>query len=136
MTKSAVAQRVLILHNDPGDIAILSGLLTKAGFQVVAGDLTTIALHELVHDPPHIIVATEGTSGRSVESLIRHLKNDPFLGRLPVIVLIRDIRLNDIDWGTVDVDDYICLPYRPDEIVHRVRLCLDRKSTRLNSSHT
>ena len=92
MTKPAAPQRVLILHNDPGDIAILSGLLTKAGFQTVAGDLTTIVLHELVHDPPHIIVAAEGTSGRSVESLIRHLKNDPFLGRLPVIVLIRDIR--------------------------------------------
>lgn len=134
MTKPAAAQRVLILHNDPGDIAILSGLLTKAGFQTVAGDLTTIALHELVHDPPHIIVAAEGTSGRSVESLIRHLRNDPFLGRLPVIVLIRDIRLNDIDWGTVEVDDYICLPYRPEEIVHRVRLCLSRLSRSLDAN--
>ncbi|MEY4526452.1 MAG: hypothetical protein RL768_171 [Nitrospirota bacterium] len=134
MTKPAAAQRVLILHNDPGDIAILSGLLTKAGFQTVAGDLTTIALHELVHDPPHIIVAAEGTSGRSVESLIRHLRNDPFLGRLPVIVPIRDIRLNDIDWGTVEVDDYICLPYRPEEIVHRVRLCLSRLSRSLDAN--
>lgn len=134
MTKPAAPQRVLILHNDPGDIAILSGLLTKAGFQTVAGDLTTIVLHELVHDPPHIIVAAEGTSGRSVESLIRHLRNDPFLGRLPVIVLIRDIRLNDIDWGTVDVDDYICLPYRPEEIVHRVRLCLSRLSRSLDAN--
>ena len=134
MTKPAAPQRVLILHNDPGDIAILSGLLTKAGFQTVAGDLTTIVLHELVHDPPHIIVAAEGTSGRSVESLIRHLRNDPFLGRLPVIVLIRDIRLNDIDWGTVEVDDYICLPYRPEEIVHRVRLCLSRLSRSLDAN--
>lgn len=134
MTKPSVAQRVLILHNDPGEIAILSGLLTKAGFQVVAGDLTTIALHELVHNPPHVIVAAEGTSGRSVESLTRHLKNDPFLGRLPLIVLIRDIRLNDVDWGSVDVDDYICLPYRPDEIVHRVRLCLSRLTRSLDAN--
>lgn len=97
MTKPGAAQRVLILHNDPEEIAILSGLLMKAGFTVVTGDLNSIALHELVHDPPHLIVAAEGTSGRSVESLTRHLKNDPFLGRLPLIVMIRDIRLNDVD---------------------------------------
>ena len=52
MTKPAAIQRVLILHNDPEEITLLSGLLTRAGFQVVAGNLTTLTLHELVHDPP------------------------------------------------------------------------------------
>ena len=79
-------------------------------------------------------MAAEGTSGRSVESLTKHIKNDPFLGRLPLIVMIRDIRLNDVDWGTVDVDDYICVPYRPNEIVHRVRLCLSRLTRSLDAN--
>lgn len=134
MTKLIAAQRILLLHNDPEEAARLSSSLTKAGFQVVAGDLATIALHELVHDPPQVIVAAEGTSGRSVESLTKHLKNDPFLGRLPLIVLIRDIRLNDVDWETVEVDDYLCLPYRPGEIVHRVRLCLSRLTRSLDAN--
>ncbi|MFO0707122.1 MAG: diguanylate cyclase [Nitrospira sp.] len=134
MTRVAITHRVLLLHNDPGEIDALSTLLSKAGFQIVAGDLSTVALHELVHNPPHLILAAEGTSGRSVESLTRQLKSDPFLGRLPLIVLIRDIRLNDVDWGALDVDDYICLPYRPEEIVHRVRLCLSRLTRSLDAN--
>jgi diguanylate cyclase (GGDEF)-like protein len=134
MTRAATTHRVLLLHNDPGEIDALSALLSKAGFQIVAGDLSTVALHELVHNPPHLILAAEGTSGRSVESLTRQLKSDPFLGRLPLIVLIRDIRLNDVDWGVLDVDDYICLPYRPEEIVHRVRLCLSRLTRSLDAN--
>ena len=134
MTRPTPTQRVLILHNDPVEMEALSSLLTKAGYQVVAGDLSSIALHELVHDPPHVILAAEGTSGRSVESLTRQLKHDPFLGRLPLIVLIRDSRLNDVDWGALDVDDYICLPYRSDEIVHRVRLCMSRLTRSLDAN--
>jgi len=134
MTRPTPTQRVLILHNDPVEMESLSSLLTKAGYQVVAGDLSSIALHELVHDPPHVILAAEGTSGRSVESLTRQLKHDPFLGRLPLIVLIRDSRLNDVDWGALDVDDYICLPYRSDEIVHRVRLCMSRLTRSLDAN--
>ncbi len=134
MTKPTPTQRVLILHNDPVEMECLSSLLSDAGYQIVAGDLSSIALHELVHDPPYLILATEGTSGRSVESLTRQLKNDPFLGRLPLIVLIRKSRLNDVDWGALHVDDYICLPYRPDEIVHRVRLCMSRSTRSLDAN--
>lgn len=134
MTRPTPTQRVLILHNDPIEVESLSSLLTRAGYQVVAGDLSSIALHELVHDPPHVILAAEGTSGRSVESLTRQLKHDPFLGRLPLIVLIRDSRLSDVDWGALDVDDYICLPYRSDEIAHRVRLCMSRLTRSLDAN--
>lgn len=134
MTRPTPIQRVLILHNDPVEMESLSNLLTHAGYHIVSGDLSSIALHELVHDPPHLILAAEGTSGRSVESLTRQLKSDPFLGRLPLIVLIRESRLNDVDWGALHVDDYICLPYRPDEIVHRVRLCMSRLTRSLDAN--
>lgn len=134
MTTAPAAQRVLILHSDPGEAGQLAALLTKAGFQAATGDLATIALHELMHNPPHVILAAEGTGGRSVESVTRQLKSDPFLGRLPLIVMLRDIRLNDIDWSSLDVDDYICLPYRPEDVVHRVRLCLSRLTRSLDAN--
>jgi diguanylate cyclase (GGDEF)-like protein len=101
---------------------------------VVLGAGLELALHELVHDPPCLILASEGAGGRSVETLTRDLKSDPFLGRLPLIVFVRDIRLNDIDWSTLGVDDYITVPYRSEDVVQRVRLCLSRLTRSLDAN--
>lgn len=134
MSCSAPSRRILLLHHEPTSIQSLSQSLSKAGFEVVESTGSTFALHELVHDPPCLILASEGAGGRSVETLTRDLRSDPFLGRLPLIVFIRDIRLNDIDWSTIGVDDYVTVPYSPEEVVQRVRLCLSRLTRSLDAN--
>ena len=134
MSRAVPSRRILLLHQEPTAIHSLSQSLVKAGFTVVEGNGPDLALHELVHDPPCLILASEGAGGRSVETLTRDLKSDPFLGRLPLIVFIRDIRLNDIDWGTLGVDDYITVPYTTEDVVQRVRLCLSRLTRSLGAN--
>jgi GGDEF domain-containing protein len=134
MNPSLPGRRILLLHNELAPIVTLTSALEKAGFQVVEGNLPDLALHELVHDPPCLILATEGAGGHSVETLARNLKHDAFLGRLPLIVFVRDTRLNDIDWGALGVDDFITIPYRPEGVVHRVRLCLSRLTRSLDAN--
>jgi diguanylate cyclase (GGDEF)-like protein len=134
MNASTPGQRILLLHNEVAPILTLTSALEKAGFQVMEGNLPDLALHELVHDPPCLILATEGAGGHSVETLARNLKHDAFLGRLPLIVFVRDSRLNDIDWGALGVDDFITIPYRPEDVVHRVRLCLSRLTRSLDAN--
>ena len=125
-------RRILLLHNEPA--SVLASTLEKAGFQVVEGNLPDLAIHELVHDPPCLILATEGAGGHSVETLARDLKQDAVLGRLPLIVFVRESRLNDIDWGALGVDDFITIPYRAEDVVHRVRLCLSRLPRSLDAN--
>lgn len=132
MNPSQPGRRILLLHNEPA--SVLASTLEKAGFQVVEGTLPDLAIHELVHDPPCLILATEGAGGHSVETLARNLKQDAFLGRLPLIVFVRDSRLNDIDWGALGVDDFITIPYRAEDVVHRVRLCLSRLTRSLDAN--
>lgn len=127
-------RRILLLHNDPGEIERLTAGLSRSGFTVVAADANRLAMHELVHDPPCLVLAAEGTNGRSADTLARELRADPFLGRLPLIILVRDIRVNDLDWATLGVDDYIAVPYRPDEVPQRVRLCLSRLERSLDAN--
>ena len=134
MNRSAPSRRILFLHQEPAAIQDLSQSLVKAGFTVVESNGPELAIHELVHDPPCLILASEGAGGRSVETLTRDLKSDPFLGRLPLIVFVRDIRLNDIDWSTLGVDDYITVPYRSEDVVQRVRLCLSRLTRSLDAN--
>jgi GGDEF domain-containing protein len=100
----------------------------------VEGHLPELALHELVHDPPCLILAAEGASGHSVETLTRNLKLDAFLGRLPLVLFVRETRLNDIDWGVLGVDDFIMIPYRAEDVAHRVRLCLSHLTRSLDAN--
>jgi GGDEF domain-containing protein len=134
MNPSLPGRRILLLHNELAPILTLTTALEKAGFQIVEGNLPDLALHELIHDPPCLILATEGAGGHSVETLARNLKLDAFLGRLPLIVFVRDSRLNDIDWGALGVDDFITIPYRAEDVVHRVRLCLSRLTRSLDAN--
>ena len=39
--------------------------------------------------PAGRVLAAEGTNGRSADTLAKELRADPFLGRLPVIILIQ-----------------------------------------------
>lgn len=134
MSHSTAGRRILLLYNELTPALTLTAALEKAGFQVVEGNLPDLALHELVHDPPCLILAGEGTGGHSVETLTRNLKLDAFLGHLPLIVFVRDSRLNDIDWGTLGVDDFITIPYRPEDVVHRVHLSLSRLARSLDAN--
>lgn len=134
MSPSASNRRILVLHQESRTLEGLCQSLGKAGFTVVEAGGPDLAIHELVHDPPCLLLASEGAGGRSVETLTRDLKGDPFLGRLPLIVFIRDTRLNDIDWSTLGVDDYITVPYNPEDVVRRVRLCLSRLTRSLDAN--
>jgi len=134
MSGSPSNRRILLLHNDPVEIERLTAGLSRSGFTVVTAEAGRLAMHELVHDPPCLVLAAEGTNGRSADTLARELRADPFLGRLPLIILVRDIRVNDLDWATLGVDDYIAVPYRPDEVPQRVRLCLSRLERSLDAN--
>lgn len=132
-TVATTARRVLLLHSDPEEAGVLAEALAQAGFEVQAAE-TGPAMDELFHNPPSLVLAVDGAGGRSVETLARDLKADPLLGRLPIVVLIRDVRVDGVDWNALAVDDYITIPYRTEDVVRRLRLCLSRMARSLDAN--
>ena len=61
MSGSPQNRRILLLHSDPLEIERLTAGLNRSGFTVVAADAGRLAMHELVHDPPCLVLAAEGT---------------------------------------------------------------------------
>ncbi|MDE3226829.1 MAG: diguanylate cyclase, partial [Nitrospirota bacterium] len=131
---ATATRRVLLLHRDPDEASALAGVLDKAGFDVQSSDGTSLAMDEVFHNPPTLVLVADGAGGRSVETLVRDLKADPLLGRLPIVVLIREVRVDDVDWGALAVDDYITVPYRPNDVARRLRLCLSRMARSLDAN--
>ena len=133
-TTATASRRVLLLHGDPNEALRLNEILTKAGFAVEVTSEPNPAPEDFFDRPPSMVLVAEGTGGRSVETLAHDLKADPLLGRLPIVFLIRDVRVGDVDWETLAIDDYITIPYSPDEVVRRLRLCLSRMSRSLDAN--
>lgn len=131
---ATTARRVLVLHSDPEEVANLSDLLGRAGFEVLPAKTGAPALEELFQSPPSVILVAEGVGGRSVETLTRDLKADPLLGRLPIIVLVREARVSNVDWDALAVEDYLVIPFHPEECVRRLRLCLNRMTRSLDAN--
>lgn len=126
--------RVLLLHNDPTEASRLAEVLKRAGYETDVHSGADLPTHELFHQPPSLLIVAEGTRGCSVETLARELKTHPLLGRLPVLVLVRDVRVGDVDWSALAVEDYITVPYSPEEVVRRVRLSLSRMTRSLDAN--
>jgi diguanylate cyclase (GGDEF)-like protein len=124
--------RVLLLHGDPAEAARLEAALIPAGFEVEVA--TTPAMVDLFTHPPSLVLVAEGVGGRSVETLTRELKADPLLGRLPIVFLVREVCVGDVDWAALALDDYITVPYRQDEVVRRLRLALSRMARSLDAN--
>src|SRR5262245_29075981 len=129
-----MSQRILLLHNDPTEASRLGEVLKRAGFDVDLHAGGGLPMHELFHQPPSLLIVAEGARGCSVETLARDLKADPLLGRLPVLVLVRDVRVGDVDWSALAVEDYITVPYSPEEVVRRVKLSLSRMTRSLDAN--
>jgi diguanylate cyclase (GGDEF)-like protein len=128
------ARRILMLHGDPNEAIRLTDILTRAGFEVDMADITDPALADLFDHPPSLLLVADGAGGRTVETLARDLKAHPLIGRLPIMFLIREVRVGDVKWENLAVDDYITVPHSPEELVRRVRLCLSRMSRSLDAN--
>lgn len=128
------SRRVLVLRGDPDETARLTEILRGAGFDVEIGGAGVQVMDDLFHHPPELLLVPEGAWGRSVETLAGELKADPLLSRLPIVFLIREDRVGDIKWDGLAVDDYIMVPYHPDEVVRRLRLSLSRMARSLDAN--
>jgi len=128
------ALRVLLLHGDPDEARVLSGILTQAGFAVIMGTLREASQASFWDAPPSLVLVAEGTGGQPIETLTRHLRADPFLGRLPMVVLVGKHRADHVQWDELEVDDYVLVPYSADDLVRRLWLALHRLARSLDAN--
>jgi signal transduction histidine kinase/DNA-binding response OmpR family regulator len=118
---AAVPLGRLLLVEDNADMrCYLHRLLTDDGWDVAAVATVEAALQV---DPPDIVVSDVMLPGASGVDLLRILRSDQSLHRIPVILLTAragpDSAAEGLRWGA---DDYIVKPFEPTELLARVRV--------------
>jgi two-component system alkaline phosphatase synthesis response regulator PhoP len=122
-----MAQRVLIVDDDPQIVRLLRAYLEQAGFQVsVAADGET-ALHALRRERLDLVVLDLMLPDRDGWDVTRIVRGDPALAALPIIMLTARVEDQDKIIGLeLGADDYVTKPFNPREVIARVRAILRR----------
>ncbi|MDO5610495.1 MAG: response regulator [Pseudomonadota bacterium] len=127
----AVVGRILLLDDQPASIRLVTTLLKHQGHEVITVGSAAAALAVCRERRPDLIlIDTPKSEGNSL-ALLRDLKSDPQLARIPAVFLTashdRELLLQAFDAGAVD---YVTKPFFPEELIARVKAHLVFKLTR------
>jgi putative two-component system response regulator len=112
---------ILAVDDMPALLALLSELLTGAGYQVRQAPSGELALWTAQMRPPEIILLDVRMPGMSGMEVCRQLKADPVTADVPVIFLSAlNESVDKVQGLALGAVDYITKPYQPEEVLARV----------------
>ena len=130
-----MAQRILVIDDEPDLVELVRVNLDRAGFQVDTAFCGREALDKLRGSPPDLVVLDLMLPDLSGNEVCREIRSDPELKRLPVIMLTAKAEEVDRVVGfELGADDYVTKPFSPRELVLRVKAILRRRQPQTAAS--
>ncbi len=122
-----MAQRILVVDDDPQIVRLLKSYLEKAGFSVLTALDGAEAQRVIRRERPDLVVLDLMLPERDGWEITRWLRADAQLTPTPVLMLTARVEDTDKILGLeLGADDYLAKPFNPREVVARVRAILRR----------
>jgi two-component system, OmpR family, phosphate regulon response regulator PhoB len=119
--------RILVVEDEEDIRQILAYNLGQAGHEVLTADRGATALDLLRKEPPELVLLDLMLPDISGLEICRHLKSDPALRAIPVIMLTaRSEEIDRVVGFELGADDYVVKPFSVRELVLRVQAVLRR----------
>lgn len=119
--------KVLIIDDEEDYRLIVSDVLRSAGYEVKTAEDGRAGLEALKTFTPEIVLVDWMMPRLDGEGFCREMRRDARLKALPVLMLTvkqtADEELEALHFG---VDDFIVKPFKPEELLARVRAALRR----------
>ncbi|MGR9116870.1 MAG: response regulator [Gammaproteobacteria bacterium] len=118
---------VLIVDDTPGNLAVLSDMMSEAGYRVLVATDGLSALEQLDYIKPDLILLDVMMPGIDGFETCRRLKDDPATFSIPIIFMTGLSELDDLLRGFGEgAVDYIVKPIRPAEVLARIEAQLSQ----------
>ena len=117
---------VLVVDDDPISTQLLSLILKRGGFKVVEARSGEIGLERLYQHPPDVVIVDDMMPGMSGGEMCRHIKDDPVVSYIPVILVSAGTRVQDDDYVRACGANAVLLkPTLMQDVVETIAACLE-----------
>ncbi len=118
---------VLIIEDDPSICELLFSRMKKAGFRPTATQFGEEGLSLIETDPPDLVILDLMLPGMNGLDVCRSMRRDPWMSRIPVLMLTGQTEEEDMIAGLEGgADDYMTKPFSAKVLDARVKALLRR----------
>jgi len=122
-----MAQRILIVDDEPNILATVAPLLRSNGYDVLSAMTGRAALESVDRDTPDLIVLDLGLPDLDGVEVCRHIRQT---SSAPIIVLsARGAEGDKVAALDAGADDYVTKPFGAEELLARIRAALRRSDS-------
>jgi len=119
--------RILVIDDDKDTADLVAARLKSHGFKVSVANSGANALLFLKKNIPDLIILDLLMPGMSGEGVLRKIRSDNRIKRIPIIVLTaKSGQADKVKTLKMGIDDYITKPYEPEEFLARIKVVLKR----------
>lgn len=132
--KSNLRENILLVDDTPGNLRVLSAMLTKQGYDVRKALNGQRAIASVQTNPPDLILLDIKMPGMDGYSVCEQLKADPTTCDVPIIFISAlDDALDKVKAFAVGGVDYVTKPFQEIEVLARIehQLCIKRLKQQL-----
>jgi DNA-binding response OmpR family regulator len=117
-----MAQRVLLIEDEPNIIEAISFILSREGFTVHVHADGATAVARLRRHVPQVVILDAMLPGRSGFDILREIRSDPALATLPVMMLTARSQERDRALAQeLGVTRFMTKPFANAEVVEAIR---------------
>ncbi|MDF3019139.1 MAG: response regulator [Steroidobacteraceae bacterium] len=121
----AEPRRVLIAEDSPTQAQQLTHILEGQGFEVVSAPNGRVALEMARREKPHLIISAVIMPEMNGDVLCSHIKSDPKLNDVPVILVTTLSDPHDVIRGLeCRADNFVLKPYDAEHLIGRIQSVL------------
>ena len=122
-------EKIMIVEDDPDICEILKFNLEQDEYDVIIHQEGAKALEVIRENSPDLILLDIMLPGKNGIDIARSVRRDEKLADIPIIMITARSEEVDILYGLEQgADDYISKPFRPREVIARVKALLRRHS--------